>query len=582
MMDLITTEVIRSKCQALLGEMRFLLFRSAYSSLVRESRDCSFGLCTADGEIPFQGSGLHLYVYGSAVRRLRQMVPADEFRPGDVFIGNDPHEIGVPHSPDVMVLTPLLYQGRLICFCASMAHKMDFGGAVPGTIYSGATDVFQEGLRLPLMKYYDRGTVVPQVQEIIRANVRNADIVLGDLGAQIGATLMAVERVQTIAARYSVDTLEEAFQELLSSPRLRIAKLVEKWPGHTAEAETYLDPPPSHDQPVRLHLRITRDEGHLTFDFRGSDTQVRSPINVTPPALLYMCCTSLLGLTDAGIFENAGVARAVTLMTREGTVAHATPPFPVGNTTMVLPAYVDIIMRTLSELKGTGGIATRGGHGTTAFAWRNGLVGGRKYVQYEIQAASTGGTAWRDGLSAVNPLDCQYSAMAMENSLIQDTPAEILEAQYPVRLLRYELIPDSGGPGTYRGGCAPRRVYEALAPADLNVRHAKGFSIAADGVDGGRAGRRGRVLVRRAGRPETVVEDWKCELSPGDRVTFEGGGGGGCGDPFQRRPEQVAHDVEEGFVSVRGARDDYGVVLRRRGSKLALDLEGTRQRRAGG
>jgi N-methylhydantoinase B len=580
MSDLITTEVIRSKFQALLGEMRFLLFRSAYSSLVRESRDCSFGLCTADGEMPFQGSGLHLYVYGSAVQRLRAKVPLDELHVGDVFIGNDPHEIGVPHSPDVLVLTPLLYQGGLVCFCGSMAHKMDFGGAVPGSIYSGATDVFQEGLRLPLMKYYDRGAVIPQVREIIRANVRNADIVLGDLGAQIGATLMAVERVQGIAARYGVETLLAAFQELLSSPAQRIGKIVEQWPGDAVEAETLLDAPPNHDGPVRLHVRITRNGGHLTFDFTGSDPQVRSPVNITPTTLRYMCATCVLGMTDSTIFENAGVARAITVVTREGTVASATPPFPVGNTTMVLPAYIDIILSGLSELRGTGPIAARGGHGTTALAWQTGLVEGRKYVQYEIQAAATGGTGWRDGLSAVNPLDSQYSAMALENSLIQDTPAEILEAQYPVRLRRYELIPDSGGAGRFRGGVAPRRVYEALAAADLNVRHSKGFSIAAAGVAGGDHGQEGRVLVGRSGRPAVDVESWSDHLAAGDTLCFEGGGGGGFGDPFERDPALVLRDVVEGFVSLRAARQRYGVVLRRKGSTLAIDGAATQKRRA--
>ena len=583
MVDPITTEVIAGKFQALLLEMRFVLIRSAYSSLMRESRDCGFGFTTATGEVPFPGASNWLFTYGDAAKKILEKTPLDQLHEDDVFIGNDPHEISAPHTPDVLVMTPVFYEGNIVGFSGSVAHKMDFGGAVPGSIYSGATEVFQEGLRLPVLKFYDRGKVVSQVEEIIRANVRNSDLVLGDLGAQVGATLVGARRFQALAKRYGPDTLAEAFEEMLAAPQKRIAARVSQWPGETAEAEAYFDPPPNHDAPVRIHLRITRHGDHLTFDFSESDPQVRSPVNIPRGTLLRQCVECLIGMTDPDIPENVGVARAFSLVTKEGTVASPVPPAPVGNTTMIQPRYIDAIVSALSILTGRPPIAEKGGHGTTALGWREGLVSGRRYVQYEIHHSCTSASAWSDGISAVNPMSfaLRNSGRLNDNPTIQETPVEILEAQYPVRVKKYELIPDSGGAGKFRGGVPPRRMYEALGVADLNVRHSLSFTIPANGVEGGQPGRKGRVVINADTPGQSELEGWSYEISPGDTLTFEAAGGGGVGDPFERDPELVLRDVAEGFVSVEGAKKDYGVVVNLDGGSHTLDLEATKRLRSG-
>ncbi|MBI4199819.1 MAG: hydantoinase B/oxoprolinase family protein [Chloroflexi bacterium] len=577
--DPITTEIVRSKFEALLREMRFLLVRSAFSTLMRESRDCSFGICSALGEMPFQ-EATHLHIYGRAARRLMAKVPPNELHDGDVYIGNDPHEIGVAHTPDILVLSPVIYRGTLVGFCGSAAHKVDIGGVVPGSVYNGASEIFQEGLVLPLMKFYDRGRVVPQVEDVIRINVRNPDLVLGDLGAQVGVTLVGVQRVRALAERYGAETLQAVFQELPSLSERRIRRVVEQWPGEVAEAETLLDPPPNHDRPVKFHVRITRDGGHLTFDFSGSDAQIRSPINMPITIVLHICCLCLLGMTDPSIPENAGVARAISLVAREGTVLNPVSPAPVGNTTVVFAALIDVVLNALAALKGETAVAERGGHGTTALLWYGGLVPGRTYVQYEVQTAATGACARADGVAAVNPHVYAYSRRSMDTRYLLETPVEILEAQYPVRIRRYELIPDSGGPGKFRGGVAPRRFYEALAPALLNVRHAKSFEIPAQGTAGGKPGSKGRVVVNLGTSSETEVPSWSYELRPGDTLAFEGGGGGGFGDPKERDPQLVAQDVVEGCVSPEGARRDYGVAVQFQDGKVTLDAEATSRLRA--
>ena len=583
MVDAITIEVIRSKFQALLAQMRFLLFRSAYSSLVRESRDCSFGVCTPDGDMPFQGASNHLYTYRQAVQRLLAKVPREELHEGDVYIGSDPYEIGTAHSPDTVVLSPIFHHSMLVGFCGSIAHKMDFGGAVPGSIYSGATEVLQEGFLLPLVKYYQQGKVVPQVEELIRANVRNADLVLGDLGAQVGATLVGVQHVKALAARYGPETLMSAFEELLALPEKRITAKVSQWSGYVAEAETLLDPPPNHHSPVRLHLRLTRDGGHLTFDFSESAPQVRSPINTVHNTVFYLCSMCLLGVTDPQVVENTGVARAYTLVAKEGTIVNPTPPAPVGSTTRVMGAYIDVIMAAIAGLKEEEGIAARGDCGTTAFGWLAGLVPGRRYVQYEIQNCSgTGATSWCDGVTSVNPHSYVYPRKSMDSMAVQETPVEILEAQFPVRIQRFELIPDSGGAARFRGGVARRKVYEALAPADLNVRHAHGFLIPPQGVAGGQPGRKGRIVINPDTSDEKELEDWSHSLKEGDVLSFDGPGGGGFGDPFQRDPHLVLQDVVEGLVTPEGARDRYGVEVRINSGRVYLDEKTTKELRSNG
>jgi N-methylhydantoinase B len=579
MVDPITVEVIRSKFQALVGELRFALIRSAFSSLTRESRDCSFGILSSNGEMPLEGASSQHFVYLRAAQRLLEKVRLEDIHEGDVFIGNDPHEIGSGHAPDVLVIAPVMMSGAIEAFCTTLAHKMDFGGAVPGSIYMGATEIFQEGLLIPLMKMYDRGKVVPQIEQVIRTNVRNSDIVLGDLGAQVGSTLIGIERVRELINRYTPEIVNQTFESLLDSSSIRIRKFVAQWPGTVAESEAYLDPPVNSRHPVKLHVRVTREGDHLTFDFNETDPQVRDPINVQYSVLMKVISTCLVSMTDPNIPEHVGIARAFSVIAKEGIVLNPVSPAPVGNTTMVQTAVIDIVQNCLLTLKGASPSGKRGGHGVIVLGWREGLVPGRKYVQYEIQKSASGALEGNDGISAVNPLDYQYDSAALSSVGVLETPVEIIEAQYPVRINRYELIPDSGGPGKFRGGVSPRRVYEALTTCDLNVRHAVSFDIPSGGVEEGLPGRLGRVVINSGKSSEVEVTGWSHEVHQGDTVAFEGGGGGGYGLPFERDAESVLRDVKEGFVTPEGALSHYGVVVHYGSNQWQIDEVATRKLR---
>ena len=579
MVQMFEVEMIRSKFEALISQMRFVLFRSAYSALMRESRDCSFGVCSPEGDAPFPTAR----VFTTTCHHIRSTFSIEDIHDGDMFLGNNPYETGIQHTPDTVVIAPVFYEGHLMAFCGSVAHKSDIGGAVPGSVYSGATELQQEGLVLPVMKYYEEGVLVRQVEEVIRSNVRNPDVVLGDLGAQIGATFLAVAQTKAIITKHGMQTVLDAFQELLAVSERRVSKIVETWPGIEAEAEAWLDPPPNHDKPVRFHVRVTRQGGHLTFDFTGSDPQVRNPVNVTTPFLIGTLCLCVLGLTNPTITDNAGVSRAFSVVVEPGRVLSPTPPAPTGNTTMVNPRIMDVVLKALTTMRGEGPIAERGGHGTTAFGWRRGLVEGRTYIQYEIHnGAGIGASSLGDGFSSGNPHGYALDRKTLDSRGSLDAPVEILESQYPVRIKRFELLPDSGGAGRLRGGVARSKVYEALAPATLNVRHAMGFMLPPQGASGGEPGRMGRVLIN-ANTPRAVeLHDWKYELEVGDTVTFEAAGGGGVGNPFERDPGRVQTDVTEGLISPESARRDYGVALVNTNGSFAVDVNETERLRLAG
>lgn len=249
---------------------------------------------------------------------------------------------------------------------------------------------------------------------------------------------------------------------------------------------------------------------------------------------------------------------------------------------MVNPRLAELIVSALATLKGQGPVAERGGHGTTAFGWRTGLVTGRTYVQYEIQnGAGVGASSLEDGFSSCNPHSYAIDRQTLDTRGTLDAPIEILESGYPVLVKRFELIPDSGGPGKFRGGAARRKVYEAKASATFNVRHSAGFVLPPQGVAGGKPGRKGRVVINEGKPDEFELESWWHEsVRPGDTVAFEAAGGGGAGDPFHRDPQRVLSDVLDGLVSVEGALGDYGVALANTNGRLSVDGNETKRLRS--
>jgi N-methylhydantoinase B len=553
--DVVAVGMLRSNLEALLDEMYQLLVRSAYSTIMRESRDCSYLVLDDQGRVflTTPGNYAHAPSYRRIVRNMLAKFGRDGLRPGDVIVTNHPYIGGVPHTPDLAVVAPVFFENELVAFSCSIAHKPDFGGAVPGSASSKATELLQEGFLLPPTKLYAAGEYQQPIEDILVSNVRHPDLVLGDARAQIGTTRVAAERLVHLIRRYGLDQTRAAFDEMLRLGEQRLRAALCGWSDGGAEVEGFLDDDGVRlDVPVRFHVRVTVAGGTIHFDFSGSDDQTVGPVNVPPQYAEMATFYALLAMADPDLSFNDGVREPVTLTFREGSVLNPRMPGPVGAATVCSYRLIDIVLEALGKLRPARAVAHSGGSGgAMAISWEPESAGERPKLQYEIFGTGLGGRSGSDGADGV-------SAHATNLGV---TPIEILETQFPLRVRRFELVPDSAGPGEFRGGLSYRRDYELLRDAGLN-RRADRTRFPAEGVFGGRPGRPGRLVLEPGSDNETVLRgSGQYQLRAGSVVRFEGAGAGGFGDPRRRDPCAVESDVRAGYVSLETARSEYGVVI---------------------
>jgi N-methylhydantoinase B len=553
--SVLAAELARSRLTATIGELTQLLYRSAYSTLMRESRDCSISLLSADGQVlvdppgPFHGASYH-YLVGRTLERY-----GDDLAPGDVFMTNHPYDAGVPHTPDLGVVVPAFVDGTLVGFSASIAHKSDFGGSVIGSASMGATSLYQEGLLVPLTRVArgDKNAELNSgVMDIIAANVRTPDVFFGDMRAQLGVTRLGAARLAALAGHAGIEQTKSAFELLLDQGERALREAIAGWPDGESTVTGYLDNDGIRlDRPVRITVTVRIRGDQIEFDLSQSDDQALGPVNMTrmygDSAVFYAVISC--AAPDSGF--NDGIRRVVSIVRRPGSLFDPGNLAPVGAATSMQHRLIDLCFEALGLLvPGAGSAHSGGSGGTVGIEWSSGDRRGRSF-QYEVLGTGMGAVHDKDGISGVT---AYYTNLGI-------TPVEVLEGQYPVRIKRFELIADSGGPGRYRGGLSYRREYEALAPASVRRRSDRG-RFPGRGIAGGHDGSLARVRISRAdGRVEEAPVAGSYDLAPGDTLTVEGSGAGGYGDPRTRPPELVLADVRAGLVSAEAAAEQYGVVL---------------------
>jgi N-methylhydantoinase B len=553
--DVVTLGMLRSNLEALHDEMYQLLVRSAYSTIMRESRDCSFMMLDDHGTVVLTrpGNYSHATSYRRIVRNTLAKFGRDGLREGDVIVTNHPYLGGVPHTPDLAVVVPVFLADELIAFSCSIAHKPDFGGAVPGSASSTSTELYQEGFLLPPTRLYAAGQYQQPIEDILVANVRHPDLVLGDARAQIGTTRVGAERVVGLVRRYGREATRAAFDEMLRIGEDLMREALRTWSDGTVEVEGFLDSDGVRvDQPVRFHVRATVDAraAAVHLDFSGSDDQTLGPVNVPPQYGEMAAFYALLAMVQPDLAFNDGVRAPVTLTFREGSVLNPRMPAPVGAATVCSARLTDIVLTALGQLHPSRAVAQSGGSGgAMAISWQPAQSDQRTLLQYEIFGTGLGGRMDRDGVNGV----------AVHSTNLGVAPIEILETQFPLRVRRFELIRDSAGAGQFRGGLSYRRDYELLRNASIN-RRADRTRFPGEGVLGGKAGKTGR-LVLNPGTPQeqTLPGSGQYQFPAGSVVRFEGAGAGGLGDPSRRDPALVQEDVRAGRVSIEVAARDYGV-----------------------
>ncbi len=550
--DPIRFEVIRNALIAATEEMAATLRRSAYSTNIKTRADFSCSFFNRDMRAIAQAFTQPVHL-GSLVELVPQAIQAygvDNLRAGDMLVTNDPYRGGV-HLNDITVIAPVFHRDVLFGFVAALAHHVDVGGGAPASV-AAFREVFQEGVIIPPVKLVADGALVDDVFRLILAQIRSKRETAGDFRAQVAANVTGIRRVCDLLDRYGRDDVDSYVEALVAYTRRRTRAELTRLPRGSFSAECELDNDGFSDRRVRLAVRVVIDEDGVLFDLEGCDPQRRAPVNSTYAQTYSACAYALKALLDPDLPVNHGFYEFVRLNAPLGTVVNARPPAPVVGGWETQVRVNDLIFRALAPA-----LSERVPAGTKAMQCHAGFGGidprsGEYYCFLETLAGGYGGRAQRDGPDAV-----QSHGQNTENAPVEET-----EANYPVRITRYELIPDSEGAGRRRGGLGLRRDY--LFPDSEAT-----FTVLADrdlegpwGLFGGLAAPPAAYVLnprtpgeRRLGSKTTI------ELQPGDVVSYRTCGGGGFGPPWERDPELVLRDVREGKVSPERAREVYRVQI---------------------
>jgi N-methylhydantoinase B len=549
--DSITFEVIRSSLYAITDEMKVILMRSARSPLLKEAGDLSCALTDPEGRLVAQGDDMpiHLGVMAFTVKRLLSVVKVAQLAPGDFFLTNA-LEVGGNHLPDVKGIAPMFIDGHLIGFAETLAHWADIGGMIPGSYSARATEIYQEGLQITPVKVIDGGKVQEDVVSLILANVRGREQRFGDMMAQYAATQYADRRIKALVETYGRATVREAMEESFEYSERRMRQVIEAIPDGVYRGEDFLDDDGVERRPYRVVVTVHVSGSEIVYDFDGTDRQAMGPINTT----YFLTCSAAYcatrNLTDPSIPANDGCYRPIRVLVPEGTILNARHPAPVvaGNHE-TSERVVDAIFRALAAAVPSRVTAACFGSAFVSILSGRDRRRGSPFIFYEIGPGGYGARPARDGTNGTRA--------RIGNTM--NTPAEVVEKTYPVRVVEYGLIPDSGGIGKFRGGLGVRRAYRVLESAIASVMGER-CRFRPYGLFGGQDGRAGQVgVVSRDGRRRRTLKGKAVVmLRPGEVLVVESAGGGGYGPPAERSADEWRSDIADGFVAPETAAQ-YGI-----------------------
>jgi N-methylhydantoinase B len=559
-LDPITLAVLQNGLQQVCNEMDLAFVRAAFSPVISEALDRSDGIYARDdGALIAQGDlGLPVFV-GTMQFSTRAVIECVREKgwtvePGDVFIVNDPY-LGGTHLMDVKFVKPFFYRGRLWSWLANTGHWPDTGGMVPGGFSANATEVEQEGLRLPPVKLYKKGELDQEILSIILSNIRIADQRIGDIKAQAAALSTGEKRLSALLDRYGADTVEAAIAELRKRSAQQMRAKIARIPAGSYEGHAIVDSDGVVDEPLHIRVKVTRTPASdLVFDFAGSSPPCAGPMNsviATTRSSVYLAVKHVF--PDVPI--NAGTFEPLRVIDPEGTFLYARYPRPVSGcaaevSQRIAEAVFSALVRAIpDELfaapAGTSGNLALGGHDPAK---------NRSYVMYVISGGGYGGNPRSDGISN----GCSTIGIS------KTTPIEVMEQHYPVLFEEYSLHEGSGGPGEFRGGFGVNyalRLRRGEARASMVMDHGRTGPL---GALGGSDGGLNQVRVERDGatyRPPHLSKDQDIELASGDRIRVSTPGGGGFGDPFKRDPGKVMRDVRRGYYTREAVQALFGVAL---------------------
>lgn len=550
-LDPISLEIIANGLRSITDECFAALMRSAYSTNIKERHDHSIAIIDNQGRLVVQ-SALSLPIHISSMSGLMQYVLkkfGDNIEEGDIFIANDPHTAGGSHLPDINYAMPIFYEGDLIAFICNIAHHADIGGMVPGSMAGGMSSIYQEGLRIPVMKLFRRGELQTDIMDLLLLNVRAPEERRGDHNAQIAACKLGAKRFNEVIKVHGIVNVLTAFNEIITRTAQRMLAAFKEIPDGTYLFEDYMDGDgiSSFDIPIRLSLTVKDDTVHC--DFTGTSKQVEGNINTTMNAIQASVCYALVAVLDPDVPSNQGVLDVVKIEAPPGTLLNSVFPAPTAARAHTCQRTIDVVLGALSKALPDKVIAAANGANTTAVFSGVDPRTDKPYVYLETLGGGMGARPEKDGKDGVQ--------VHITNT--SNLPVEAIEQEYPLRVEEYSLVQDSGGAGRFRGGMGLRRVITPVKHKCVFNGAGERFRYQPWGLFGGKAGGSGQFILRD-GDGERRLDDKpdKVQIDDDDRIVIETPGAGGYGAPKERSPEAVELDFRSGKFTATYIEENFG------------------------
>ncbi len=540
--------VISQSLIATAREMGIKLVSSAYSTIVREASDAAAAILDAEGNTVCQAEliPVQLGSLGATFRACTEYYSLSDLEEHDFFITNDPYH-GGQHLPDVFIFSPIVFEGSLIGFSATVAHHIDIGGGAPG-LNIGSRELIQEGLIIPPSKYnrrrdWNNGAF----QRLLAANIRVPEQTIGDMNAQFAGNTIGAVRLRQLCAKYGRERVQETMASLIDYAERHMRNAIAQAPDGQYVGEDCIDDDGVGHDPIRIRATVNIKDDRIDIDFEGTDDQIATNMNcpfASTLAAAYGCVKAVL--TSPDVPFNGGSIRPITVTAPYGSILNPKPPAPVRARMTPVNRVFDAVMKALAQAVPEKVIAT--GFDTTTGPYLSLRTKNGYRVYHEIMGGGYGASIHRDGCSGVDG----------PTSNCSNAPVESLDMDFDFfRVIEYSLIPDSGGPGKRRGGLGIRRRYEILRDGVQYAQYGDRFRFQPAGLFGGAPGASAVCTIERNGEVITLTSKAATELRKGDILTVRTGGGAGYGPPSERSPKDIQADIEQAFISADAVREYY-------------------------
>jgi N-methylhydantoinase B len=551
--DPITLEILRNSLRSITDESYIALTKAAYSTNIKERRDHSIALTDTQGRLVVQSENslpIHLASMLGMMEQLLDKYAEQDFAEGDIFVANDPYVAGGTHLPDVNLAMPAFVDGKLLGFVCNIAHHADIGGMTPGSMAGGMSEIYQEGLRIPLVRLFKAGELVQDIFDLLLLNVRVPHERRGDYFAQVAACRLGSRRLGEMAQRYGRAMLAQSFDAIMDRTEARLRDSIRTVPDGVYEFTDLLDNDGMGTSDIPISVRVDVAGENIAFDFTGTGPQMKGNFNMTFNAAQSAVYYVLKAMLDPDLPNNHGLIRAVEISAPLGTLVNAVHPAAVAGRANTSQRVVDVLIGALAQALPEQAVGAANGANVTAVFFGHDPRHDRTYLYLETLGGGFGGRFTKDGKDGVQ--------VHITNT--SNLPVDAIEAEYPLMVESYGLIPDSGGAGKYRGGMGIRRVVRPIGHEAVFSGMGERFAHQPWGIFGGQPGGTGRFSIQGPSHNDETLPDKPNHVpfGPDDTVVIETPGAGGYGDPAERDAEAVAADYRDEKFSAEYLRKYYG------------------------